>query len=224
MTTVFNYKFYALNESPPDWLIDKNIIRHDVVEAMSGAGALSAEIDSAMKALVPNTAAIVSAMNVWSNYLDISFSDSLGTKNITYGGWNPGGGFGSATTFTEFTESGATGNYAILYNKVIKDNVDLNQAAIGNWGGWVHMHELGHILGLSHPNPTSNGSDDLRYTIMWNPLSTADGGTKIPLTPGMKDIKDLQVMYGESKAQMAIPPTNSHQQPYNLAKRIKKSP
>ena len=200
MTTVFKYKFYAVNETPPNWLTDKVNIQHDVIDAMTGSGPLPAEIDTAMKFLVPNSVAIISAMNIWSNYLDIIFSDSLGTKNITYGGWNPGGSFGGATTFTE---NGQTGNYAILYNKVAKNNVDLSQAAIGNWGGWVHMHELGHVLGLSHPNPSNNANNDLRYTFMWDPLSTAAGGTKIPLTPGMQDIATLQdpTKFGESKAQ-----------------------
>jgi Ca2+-binding RTX toxin-like protein len=190
MTTAFKYTFYAINAIPPTWLTDKVNIKHDVTTAMTSVGAFPAPIDSAMKFAVPNAAAILSAMSTWSRYIDVSFSDTTGTKNIAYGGWNPAGSYGSATTFTE---NGVTGNYAILLNKVTKAGVDMQQAALGNWGGWVHMHELYHVLkGLKDNGISSN---DLRNSILTYPNllnGVIDPTIKIPLTPGMQDILDLQ--------------------------------
>ncbi len=34
MATVFRYKFFAVNETPPSWLTDKVNIKHEVVDAI----------------------------------------------------------------------------------------------------------------------------------------------------------------------------------------------
>lgn len=219
MTTKFSYKLYSQNEEAPNWLFGKgttevardnfdsplyNALYHDVYLAVNG---ISPVIQSAMKSAVPNSQAILDAMKVWEKYLDINFTTGVGNtesgdKIIAYGGWTSG--LGSATTFTG---SGTfSGNYAILFNTNIRYGIDLNQAQIGNWGGWVQMHELGHVLGLAHPSqpPLSNESSDLRFTFMYDPKTAGgaiDPNVKIPLTPGMQDIRDLQVIYGTSHAQ-----------------------
>lgn len=52
--------------------------------------------------------------------------------------------------------------------------------------------------GLAHTPPPGK-SDDLRFTIMAYPDSFIT--TKIPLTPGMADIKAMQIKYGLSDTQ-----------------------
>ena len=95
--------------------------------------------------------------------------------------------------------------YAILLNDdKVAGPIAMGDLSIGTWGGWVVMHEIGHVLGLFHgrddPTPGSNSRYDLRDSILWYPQTT-NSDTKIPLTPGMKDIDVLQQKFGESKAQ-----------------------
>lgn len=147
-TTTFRYTFYTANanstmDTPVTWLLNGS--NHNVPNAtilQQGQGVVP--ISTAMDFAVPSIAATQSAMQVWSNYLDISFSATTGTKNIAFGGWNPRGTYGSATSFNGIGD--LAGNYAVLFNKDIKFGVDLSQAAIGNWGGWVNMHEFIHLF------------------------------------------------------------------------------
>ncbi len=197
-TTTFRYTFYPANASPTSdtpvtWLL--NGANHNVPNAtilQQGQGVVP--ISTAMDFAVPSSIAIQSAMQVWSNCLDISFSSTIGTKNIAFGGWNPRGTYGSATSFNGIGNFAS--NYAVLFNKDIKLGVDLSQATIGNWGGWVNMHEFIHIFTGNLDNGSSN---DLRQTILYYPTILGvppnqyiDPSVKIPLTPGMQDIKDLQ--------------------------------
>lgn len=94
--------------------------------------------------------------------------------------------------------------YAIFFNyelyktpSSIEGGVDTRDLSIGTWGGWTAMHELGHIWGIPHTTPEK--SDDLRFSVMSYPASFIT--TRIPLTPGMEDIKAMQIKYGLSDAQ-----------------------
>ena len=88
--------------------------------------------------------------------------------------------------------------YVVFFNTAYalqSQTPNVSDLSIGTWGGWVAMHEMGHVWGLLHTGTT----DDLRFSIMSYPSNFASA--KIPLTPGMQDIKDLQLLYGTSHAQ-----------------------
>lgn len=98
-----------------------------------------------------------------------------------------------------------TNQYAIFINEKYygansseaASNVNTADLSLGTWGGWTLMHELGHVWGLQHTNPGVN--NDLRFSIMAYPDNFISH--KIPLTPGMADIKAMQIKYGLSDAQ-----------------------
>ena len=189
MAKNITYKFFSANETPPSWLLDGF---HNVPSAMVTVGALGRSIDTAMLNNFPNQAAMIAAMQQWSYVLDINFSETSGTSNISFGTWKPvTQNTGTATSFTGY----GADNYAVLVNMKSGFNKEFNEtAAIGNWGGWSYMHEFLHIL--AGDSDLENSSKDLRYSILPYPTRNPDGSInssiKIPLTPGMSDISRLQ--------------------------------
>ena len=110
----------------------------------------------------------------------------------------PGGGQSSGRTYTG---AGSHANEYVIFlaanHTFTGTQASTNDLSVGTWGGWTAMHELGHAFGLAHPDPLF--TDDLRKTIMAYPTNFTSA--KIPLTPGMEDIKAMQIKYGLSDAQ-----------------------
>lgn len=88
-------------------------------------------------------------------------------------------------------------------------NSTQNAAAFGNSGWQTYLHELGHALGLHHPNEDPNNSagdatNNNQYTVMSyvqhpgetlpNPVSNLDASW--PITPMIYDIQAAQALYG----------------------------
>ena len=73
---------------------------------------------------------------------------------------------------------------------------------LGHTSWYTYLHELGHALGLSHPNDRPNDPDsNAKYTVMsyvdhpsQRALSPSDAA--FPLTPMVWDIQAVQALYG----------------------------
>lgn len=81
---------------------------------------------------------------------------------------------------------------------------DMLDISLGTWGGWTAIHEIGHALGLPHNKNPPPEVNDLRMDIMDYPARLGAGinpSVKIAITPGMKNIEDMQAHYGKSKKQ-----------------------
>ncbi len=149
-------------------------------------------------------AAVFTNLTLAANQIGNSVNLTNVSENISIAFINYGGGAASTILGTGSTY----GNQNVIYfntNTAIVDaagnqvNSNLNP---GTWGGFIAMHELLHVLGLANNGTGDHGVliSDLRNTIMQYPLGGYTTTTvKIPLTPGMQNIKDLQTILGTSQ-------------------------
>ena len=82
------------------------------------------------------------------------------------------------------------------------------QAAMGNYGYYLLLHEIGHALGLAHDGvftlntglaaPASLQPDQAEplFTVMFDAQRAAISGLPLPITPMMYDIAQIQRLYG----------------------------
>eukprot|EP00913_Durusdinium_trenchii_P021281 g19994.t1 len=85
------------------------------------------------------------------------------------------------------------------------------QAAYGNTGWQTYLHELGHALGLHHPNEaplSSEPRNNNQWTVMsYNPhpgqANVPDPYAAYPLTPMVLDIQAIQALYGANMSTYA---------------------
>jgi trimeric autotransporter adhesin len=199
-TSIF-YK--TVNQSPNNGFDSGNVI-NNVPSAKDWLQAPSQIFTATQKTQIDGV------VQQWNNVIDLNNIN----KNVTWA-YIPKG-FLAQDPLVPFTlqSSGRTyiGGGAHQNDNVIFIAADLtftgstastNDLSVGTWGGWMAMHELGHVFGFTHPDPLLQ---DLRNTIMAYPV---DGfaSNKIPLTPGMRDIDWLQhghagiTAIGESHAQ-----------------------
>ncbi len=86
------------------------------------------------------------------------------------------------------------------------NNSDQNINAFGSTSWDTYLHELGHSLGLHHPNERPNSSSfSSQFTVMsYQPHPSVTGQTATnqawPLTPMIWDIQALQKLYGANTA------------------------
>jgi serralysin len=82
----------------------------------------------------------------------------------------------------------------------------------GSYGWYVFLHELGHAIGLVHPQESQvtakPGEDQLKYTIMSNRDFAGDPNTTLnssflPTTLMLNDIQALQYLYGANTTHAA---------------------
>jgi serralysin len=142
-------------------------------------------------------AAVFANLTLAANQIGNSVNLTNVSENVSIAFINYGGGAASTILGTGSTY----GNQNVIYfntNAAIVDatgnqvNSNLNP---GTWGGFIAMHEQLHVLGLANKGTGDHGVliADLRNTIMQYPLGGYTTTTvKIPLTPGMQDISDLQ--------------------------------
>ena len=163
-------------------------------------------------------AAAEKSLLAWSDVANVHFQrvdDGSGYSDnatILLGNFNSG----SAAGFTYLPGSRMTGsddgdvwiNGSLSYDKA---------PTIGNYGGQVLIHEIGHALGLTHPGdydasdstaPTyaSNAAyfeDSRQYTVMsyFDESNTgAQYGSSYSAVPLLDDISAIQALYGKNNA------------------------
>ncbi len=80
--------------------------------------------------------------------------------------------------------------------------VAFNRSTWGNYSDqqqeWIVLHELGHVLGLSHVENLPATLDHSQYTIM--SYNAEPSGEGLPLTPMALDVALLQARYGAAVA------------------------
>ncbi|PKO42360.1 MAG: hypothetical protein CVU29_11880 [Betaproteobacteria bacterium HGW-Betaproteobacteria-22] len=106
----------------------------------------------------------------WTNAIDLSSLDEQIAVAYIYGSG------GAATTVMG---NGPTyANQNVIYFNINTGTEFTSNLTIGTWGGYVAMHEIGHVLGLENNGTGDHGlpTNDLRQTIMKYPVSyTTDG-------------------------------------------------
>ena len=124
--------------------------------------------------------------------------------DITFGAYD----FGDPDLFgfvSDFTGTpGVASPHGDLW--INRGNSDQNAAALGNTGWQTYLHELGHALGLRHPNEDPNNlagdsTNNNQYTVMsyiGHPGEADESGLDKdwPMTPMMYDIAAIQQLYG----------------------------
>ncbi len=148
---------------------------------------------------IPDATKINLVLAQWGNVINLNNANE--DVSIVY----TTGTFGSGRTYTGGGTLFQTKN-VIFINSSPPVGLDTHNLSVGTWGGWVLMHELGHVLGLYHSGDPTPKVNDMRFSIMDYPTETLAGSgvpsasVKIPLTPGMKDIENLQAnpAYGPS--------------------------
>jgi serralysin len=153
------------------------------------------------------------ALTAWSDVANIHFQradDGNGYSDnaaILFGNYQSGAGAGD-TFFPGSTFPGATAG-----DVWINGSLSYNQApTIGNYGGQVLIHEIGHAIGLSHPGDydVSQGpatyaanagyfEDSRQYTVMsyFDESETgANYGSRYSAVPLVDDITAAQRLYG----------------------------
>ena len=162
-------------------------------------------------------AAAQKALTAWSDVANIHFTrvdDGSGysaNATILFGDYMSGTGAGD-TYFPGSTFAGASAG-----DVWINGSLSYNQApTVGNYGGQVLIHEIGHAIGLSHPGDydVSTGpatyaadaeyfEDSRQYSVMSYFDESATGanyGSRYSAAPLIDDITSVQRLYGANMA------------------------
>ncbi|WP_153774627.1 serralysin family metalloprotease [Pseudomonas sp. MNR3A] len=158
------------------------------------------------------------AMESWADVAKLSFTEAAsgGDGHMTFGNFSASNG-GAAFAYLPFDGWGShKGESWYLINSGYQVNINPDT---GNYGRQTLTHEIGHVLGLSHPgdynagegNPSyrdaSYAQDTRGYSVMsyWSESNTAQnfvkgGGQYYASAPLMDDIAAIQKLYGANYA------------------------
>jgi len=149
------------------------------------------------------------AVGLWNDMANINLAEGTvtgGFGDITFGSaaFADKGTFGFITQFPRSGSLGTADNRGDLW--INSNNPDQDVSEFGHTSWDTYLHEMGHTLGLHHPNEDPNNfnatpHNNNRYTVMsYNPhpgerdLPADDQAW--PLTPMLYDIQALQKLYG----------------------------
>ncbi|MGE7993206.1 serralysin family metalloprotease [Pseudomonas sp. NPDC089554] len=158
------------------------------------------------------------AMQSWADVAKVTFTQAAsgGDGHMTFGNYSANDG-GAAFAYLPFDGAGShKGESWYLINSGYQVNVT---PGTGNYGRQTLTHEIGHVLGVSHPgdynagqgNPSyrdaSYAQDTRGYSVMsyWSESNTAQnfvkgGGQYYASAPLMDDIAAIQKLYGANYA------------------------
>lgn len=158
------------------------------------------------------------AMQSWADVAKVTFTEAAsgGDGHMTFGNYSANDG-GAAFAYLPFDEPGShKGESWYLINSGYQVNTT---PGTGNYGRQTLTHEIGHVLGLSHPgdynagngNPTyrdaTYAQDTRGYSVMsyWSESNTSQnfvkgGGQYYASAPLLDDIAAIQKLYGANYA------------------------
>ncbi len=160
------------------------------------------------------------AVAAWNDVAHINLVEGTvqgGFGDITFGSaaFSDQDTFGFITRFPRPVSLGQADNRGDLW--INSNNPDQAVNEIGHTSWNTYLHEMGHTLGLHHPNEDPENYDGLahnnnRYTVMsYNPhpgeRGVASEDQAWPLTPMLYDIQALQKLYGantDTRAQNTV--------------------
>lgn len=146
---------------------------------------------------VVDDAKVTLILNQWANIIDTSNI----SKHITFA-YVSGAALGDSSGRTYVGGGEFQDKYVVFINENATSNPSqlpyTGDLSIGTWGGWMLMHEIGHVLGLVHTDPLKIPGNQ-KFSIMTYPTDIFTD--KIALTPGMKDILNAQSQFGLSTNQ-----------------------
>ncbi|MFK0312779.1 serralysin family metalloprotease [Pseudomonas sp. NPDC090233] len=159
------------------------------------------------------------AMQSWADVAKVTFTEAAsgGDGHMTFGNYSDGSSGGAAFAYLPFNQPGShKGESWYLISRDYQVNVNPDT---GNYGRQTLTHEIGHVLGLSHPGdynagegyPTykdaSYAQDTRGYSVMsyWSESNTGQnfikaGGQYYASAPLMDDIAAIQKLYGANYA------------------------
>ncbi len=151
----------------------------------------------------------------WESVANITFINSgINNPNATIAiagaafkfdpGYNEGnGGFPYAITqkIIDSTSNGANSSWGDIWINTDENTMaGLNNTSLtepGQDGYETLLHEMGHALGLRHPNDAAYSQDQLHTTMSYTKANiTYDGVQWYPSAPMLYDILAIQTMYG----------------------------
>ena len=130
--------------------------------------------------------AVLSAFDEWSKVARISYSFDNNNPTIVFSQLNDIIGNLEGQTFGD-----APADKYENIDVFIEEGV--NDVQPGQGGYYLILHEIGHALGLDHPNGNPNSSN-ISKTIM----SYVAPDNRPPITPMIQDIAAVQYLYGET--------------------------